>query len=144
MDMGNVAYILKPKQDVAYIYDHITVRQALERLRRNGYTEVPVITGDGKYIGTVSEGDFLWFILDSGLEGDSLSDLLKSTRVSQLVRQHRNPPARITSPMAELLAQSINQNFIPILDDRDVFIGIVVRGDIIKYFTGQRKTVQAS
>ena len=46
--------------------------------------------------------------------------------------------------MEELLAQSINQNFIPILDDRDVFIGIVVRGDIIKYFTGQRKTVQAS
>ena len=142
--MGNVAYILRPKQDVAYIYDNSSVRQALERLRRNGYTEVPVIHADGRYVGTVSEGDFLWFILDSGLEGDSLSDLLKSTKVSELVRQHRNPSARITAPMEELLLQSVNQNFIPILDDRDVFIGIVVRGDIIKYFNNQRKASQAS
>ena len=131
--MGNVAYILKPKQDVAYISDHITVRQALERMRHKGYTEVPVLHGDGRYVGTVSEGDFLWFILDSGLEGDSLSQLLRSTPVSSLLHRHRNPPARITAPIEELLAQSVNQNFIPILDDRDMFIGIVVRGDIIKY-----------
>ena len=140
----NIAYFLLPKARVAYLYDDYTFRQGLEKMRHHGYTAIPVISRSGQYIGTVSEGDFLWFILDSGLEGDSLSDLLKSTRVSQLVRQHRNPPARITSPMEELLAQSINQNFIPILDDRDVFIGIVVRGDIIKYFTGQRTTVQAS
>ena len=132
--MGNVAYILKPKQDVAYIFDHITVRQALERMRHKGYTEVPVLHSDGRYVGTVSEGDFLWFILDSGLEGDSLSQLLRSTPVSSLLHRRRNPPARITAPMEELLAQSVTQNFIPILDDRDMFIGIVVRGDIIKYY----------
>lgn len=132
--MGNAAYILKPKQDVAYISEHITVRQALERMRRNGYTEVPVISRDGRYQGTVSEGDFLWFILDSGLEGEALGDLLRRTKVSALAQRRRNPPARITSPMEELLRQSVSQNFIPILDDRDMFIGIVVRGDIIKYF----------
>ena len=134
--MGNVAYILKPKQDVAYIFDHITVRQALERMRHKGYTEVPVLHSDGRYVGTVSEGDFLWFILDSGLEGDSLSQLLRSTPVSSLLHRRRNPPARITAPMEELLAQSDeNKNaFIAILDDRDMFIGIVVRGDIIKYY----------
>jgi len=137
--MGNVAYILKPKQDVTYIFDHITVRQALERMRRDGFTEVPVISNDGKYVGTVSEGDFLWFFLDSGLEGDALLDLMKNTKVSALVRKNRNPSAKITAPMEELLQQSINQNFIPILDDRDVFIGIVVRGDIIKYFTKKRE-----
>lgn len=132
--MGNAAYILKPKQDVAYISEHITVRQALERMRRNGYTEVPVISRDGRYQGTVSEGDFLWFILDSGLEGEALGDLLRRTKVSALTQRRRNPPARITSPMEDLLRQSVSQNFIPILDDRDMFIGIVVRGDIIKYF----------
>ena len=137
--MGNVAYILRPKQDVSYIFDHITVRQALERMRRDGFTEVPVISSDGKYVGTVSEGDFLWFILDSGLMGNELVGLLKNTKVSALVRKNRNPSAKITSPMEDLLQQSINQNFIPILDDRDVFIGIVVRGDIIKYFTQKRE-----
>ena len=132
--MGYVAYILQPKQVVAYIFDHITVRQALERMRHMGYTEVPVLHSDGRHVGTVSEGDFLWFILDSGLEGDSLSQLLRSTPVSSLLHRRRNPPARITAPMEELLAQSVTQNFIPILDDRDMFIGIVVRGDIIKYY----------
>ena len=137
--MGNVAYILKPKQDISYIFDHISVRQALERMRRDGFTEVPVIANDGKYVGTVSEGDFLWFILDSGLEGNALASLLKNTKVSVLVQKKRNPPAWITSPMEDLLLQSTRQNFIPILDDREVFIGIVVRGDIIRYFTDRQK-----
>jgi len=137
--MGNVAYILKPKQDISYIFDHISVRQALERMRRDGFTEVPVIANDGKYVGTVSEGDFLWFILDSGLEGNALASLLKNTKVSVLVQKKRNPPAWITSPMEDLLLQSTRQNFIPILDDREVFIGIVVRGDIIRYFTNRQK-----
>ena len=87
--MGNVAYILKPKQDVAYISDHITVRQALERMRHKGYTEVPVLHGDGRYVGTVSEGDFLWFILDSGLEGDSTSQFSAAPPPQPARKNHR-------------------------------------------------------
>ena len=27
----------------------------------------------------------------------------------------------------------MNQNFVPVIDDRDMFIGIVTRSDILKY-----------
>ena len=60
----NVISLLTPKAQVAYIYDDCTIRQGLEKLRAHGYTAVPVLARDGRYVGTVSEGDFLWNILD--------------------------------------------------------------------------------
>ena len=60
----NLLFFLKPKNTVAYVYDGNTLRQGLEKMRAHGYTAVPVIEKDGTYVGTVSEGDFLWYLLD--------------------------------------------------------------------------------
>ena len=62
----NIAFLLTPKSQVAYIYEDSTFRQALEKLRHHGYSAVPVLTRDGKYAGTLSEGDFLWSMLEIG------------------------------------------------------------------------------
>ena len=59
----NIAYFLLPKGRVAYLYDDYTFRQGLEKMRHHGYTAIPVISRNGQYIGTVSEGDFLWRLL---------------------------------------------------------------------------------
>ena len=67
----NIAYFLLPKNSVAYLYDDCTFRQGLEKMKYHGYTAIPVISRDGKYVGTVSEGDFLWRLLSKGT--DSLS-----------------------------------------------------------------------
>ena len=61
----NIAYFLLPKSRIAYLYDDFTFRQGLEKMRNRGYTAIPVITRDGRYVGTVSEGDFLWRLLDT-------------------------------------------------------------------------------
>ena len=55
----NIAYFIHPKQDVATLYDDCTLRQGLEKMRHHGYTAIPVVTRDNKYVGTVTEGDFL-------------------------------------------------------------------------------------
>ena len=60
----NVLMLLKPKNTVKYIYDTNTLRQGLEKMRAHSYTAIPVISEDGKYVGTVSEGDFLYYIVD--------------------------------------------------------------------------------
>ena len=60
----NVIMLLKPKDTIKYIYDKNTLRQGIEKLRAHSYTAIPVISKDGKYVGTVSEGDFLYYILD--------------------------------------------------------------------------------
>ena len=62
----NIIHLLKIKSDVAYIYESNTLRQGLEKMKRYGYTAIPVITKDGDYAGTVTEGDFLWHIIEKG------------------------------------------------------------------------------
>ena len=127
----NVLMLLKPKETVKYIYESNTLRQGLEKMRAHSYTAIPVISDEGKYVGTVSEGDFLYYILDRQ-EGGMKSQ--EKHRIRDILRRDFNPAVRIDVSMDELLERAQNQNFVPVTDDRGAFIGIVTRQDIIKYF----------
>lgn len=127
----NVAMLLKPKETVKYIFEDNTLRQGLEKMRAHSYTAIPVISEDGKYEGTVSEGDFLYYILDKDTKGMKEQE---KRYVRDILRKDFNPAVRIDVKMEELLARAVNQNFIPVTDDRGTFIGIVTRQDILKYF----------
>ncbi len=137
----NIAFFLTPKHEVAFLYENQSLRQGLEKIRHHGYTAIPVITQDSKYIGTVSEGDFLRYILRE--DGQRLSktimqDLEKVTiRQALLPNAAQNPAVRITQSAEDLLFQAMNQNFIPVIDDVGSFIGIVTRKDILSYFYRQ-------
>ena len=142
----NVAFFLTPRQKVTCINDTATVRQALETMKRHGYTAVPVITDENIYIGTVSEGDFLWGIVKMrrGESAPTQVDIrdLESIKVTDILRPDRNPPVPVTAPIGELLTRAMNQNFIPVIDDRGSLIGIVTRKTIIKYCTENGVTVK--
>ena len=127
----NVLMLLKPKETVKYIYETNTLRQGLEKMRAHSYTAIPVISEDGKYVGTVSEGDFLYYIVD--LRSNTIKDR-KKHRVSDIIRKDFNPAVRINVSMDEVLRRAVNQNFVPVTDDWGTFIGIVTRQDIIKHF----------
>ncbi len=127
----NILYLLKPKAMVSYVSTNATVRQGLEVMRAHGYTAIPVIDENGGYAGSVSEGDFLWHILR--FSGDDLkSQELYS--VMDIVNDERNLPVKINVSMDDLLLRVMDQNFVPVIDDRNIFIGIITRRDIIKYF----------
>ncbi|MEG1658617.1 MAG: CBS domain-containing protein [Oscillibacter sp.] len=137
----NIAYFLRPKNSVAYLYDDCTFRQGLEKMRHHGYTAIPVINREGKYIGTVSEGDFLWRLLAGETDaekGISLKDT-EQWRVRDILQENNYPSARITVSMEELLTNAMQQNFIPVVDDLGNFIGIVTRKDILRYFADQKE-----
>lgn len=123
--------LLKPKETVKYIYNTNTLRQGFEKMRAHSYTAIPVISEDGKYVGTVSEGDFLYYIVD--MRNSALTEKEKHS-VSDILRKDFNPAVRIDVTMDELLNRAVNQNFVPVVDDWGTFIGIVTRQDIIKYF----------
>jgi len=142
----NIAYFLLPKNRVAYLYDDCTFRQGLEKMRHHGYTAIPVITRNGQYVGTVSEGDFLWRLLadePSAQFSRSMKDL-EQLRVRDILRGNNYPSVRITVSMEELLNSAMNQNFIPVVDDIGSFIGIVTRKDIIRYFAEQKDAAEPS
>ena len=137
----NIASFLLPKAEVAYLRDDMTLRQGLEKLRRSGFTAIPVIDREDRYVGVISVGDFLWNILayNQDLESITLKKLEQMT-VRDFIQNGKVQPACIDTAMDTLLDRTINQNFVPVIDDRNVFIGIVTRSDIIKYFVDKYKT----
>ena len=126
----NILKLLKPKAVIDYIYDDATVRQAIEKMRNHGFTAIPVINRDGEYVKTLAEGDFLYFMLEKNLSG--IKELERYS-VSQITKRVKNNPVYSYSTIEDLILLSMNQNFVPVIDDRKVFIGIVTRRDILQY-----------
>lgn len=125
----NVLRFLTPKIEVEYVNIDSTVRQGLEKMRFHGYAAIPVINDEGLYMGTVTEGDFLW-----ALYNDNNPDLkkLEKTQLKSIIR-HDYQPVLASASMDEILTRAYYQNFVPVVDDRGVFIGIIKRKEIIKH-----------
>ncbi|MDO4556515.1 MAG: CBS domain-containing protein [Lachnospiraceae bacterium] len=126
----NILFFLTPKTDVAYLYDDYTIAQALETIWTSNYTALPMINREGKYIGTVTEGDFLWGLLD---QHDINADNIHVKKVGELTRKVLHKPVSVSAKMEDLLTTAKDQNFVPVVDDNKVFIGIVTRKDILQY-----------
>ena len=124
----NVAFFLTPKREVEYIYSEYTVRQTLEKMSYHKYASIPIIDRYGFYRGTITEGDLLWFI--KGMGGMSLKDA-EEVPIMDIPRKMDYLPVHIDSDIDDLIDKALNQNFVPVIDDSDHFIGIVTRKDII-------------
>ena len=129
----NILFFLTPKSEVAYIYTDDTIRQALEKMEHHRYAAVPVLEHSGKYVGTITEGDLLWGIKNQyNLNLKAAEDV----PVSVIRRRADYQPVSGKSRMEDLIDRALNQNFVPAVDDRGLFIGIITRKDIIKYYAG--------
>ena len=134
----NVAFFLIPKSQVTYLSEDTDLRRGMEQLRRRGYTAVPVISREGKYMGCVSEGDFLWNIMSMG----SLDPRdLERVRVGDIVSA-RAAAVRVTTPTQKLWDALLDQNFVPVVDDRDMFMGIVTRRSVMAYLMNRKGGVR--
>lgn len=126
----NILFFLTPKSDVVYIDEDASLRHALDKMERHRYAAVPIISRQGQYVGTLTEGDLLWYIRKQPEAKFREADRIQVTEVP---RRSDNKPVRIDSRMEDLLDKAIMQNFVPVLDDQKSFIGIVTRRDIMKY-----------
>lgn len=127
----NILFFLTPKNEVAYIFEDETLRQALEKMEYHKYSAVPVINRNGRYIGTITEGDMLW-----GIKNKFNLSLKEAERVTvtAIDRRSDNRPVNANSNMEDLIDKALNQNFVPVVDDQRNFIGIITRKDIIRYY----------
>ncbi|WP_054949119.1 CBS domain-containing protein [Numidum massiliense] len=126
----NIAFFLLPKDEVKFLNPEATLRQALEKMKYHRYTSVPLINEQGQYVGTLTEGDLLWFINNALDEGRT--DVLKA-KLKDVPQRVHNVPVSINAEVEDLLTLAIDQNFIPVEDDQKSFIGIIRRRDIIKF-----------
>lgn len=135
----NILFFLTPKNEVAYIYEDETLRQALEKMEFHKYSAVPVINRQGRYVGTITEGDMLWGIKNKF--NLSLKEAEHVT-VTAIDRRSDNRPVYARSDMEDLIDKALNQNFVPVVDDQNNFIGIITRKDIIRYFYKKSQETQ--
>ena len=133
----NVLFFLKPKQEVCVLHKNYTLRQGIEELRQYGFAAVPVIDEDGQYCGTVTVGDLLRQVLqhDSKAEWEQIP-------LREAMRTDVKKPVNVMADMDELLQVAMTQNFVPVVDDRGMFIGIVTRQDIMRYFAREYQALE--
>ena len=119
-----------PKSLSVHLGDDSTVRQALEKMRYHRYTAVPVIDKEGKYIGTLRSDDVLKYFFEMG-EIDMRS--AERMPVVNIIDRGYSAPLSHAATVEELIEQVKEHNFVPVVDDRGVFIGIVLRRDVLNY-----------
>ncbi len=128
--MNNILFFLTPKAMCAFLYDDYTVRQAFEKMETAGYAALPILNRRGEYRGTLTEGDVLW-----AMKNMCYMDIRQAEahRIMEISRRKDNVPVRVTTSMHDLVERATAQNFVPVVDDKDAFIGLVTRKAIINY-----------
>jgi len=127
----NILFFLKPKNEVEFIYDDESVGEVIDKMELHSYSAIPLISRQhGTYIGTLTARDLLWTIKNSHdyrmVEAQDMS-------VMHVKRGHDNEPVDADANMEDLIDKIANQNFVPVIDDSNIFIGIITRKDIINY-----------
>lgn len=126
----NIAFFLLPKQEVVCLTPQSTVRQALERMEYHRYSAVPLVDDEGKFAGTITEGDLLWALKNA----PELSfDAINKLRLKDIPQKIHNQAVPINAQIEDLINLAVVQNFVPVVDDQERFIGIIRRREIIDY-----------
>lgn len=132
--MNNILFFLTPKAMCAFVYDDYTIRQALEKMEGAGFAALPILSRRGEYRGTITEGDLLWAIKNLCYMDMRQAE---ARRIMEIQRKKDNVPVKVTTGMHDLVQRASSQNFVPVVDDKDAFIGIITRSAIIKYCSEQ-------
>lgn len=130
----NIAFFLTPKNEVVYESIESNMRQVMEKMENNGYTSIPLLDKYGKYVGTITEGDLLWKLKNTP---DLNFKNTQSVKVMDIERRVTHKSVSISEDIESIINLSINQNYVPVVDDEGIFIGIIKRSDIINYCAKQ-------
>ena len=122
------AKIMIPKACTIVLHQDNTVRQGLETMCHNSYTAIPVLDARGVYVGCVTEGDFLRHIL---AVNSTDKKKLEQTKIGEIMRADFCPAVSIRASFQEVMDLAMEQNFVPVVDDRNALCGIVTRRNLL-------------
>ena len=128
MEKKNVLLLLTPKTELACLQDDMNVRQAIEKMKAHGYMAIPVLSKNGEYLGTITEGDLLWKLVDEDSDIEALDDI----NIKEIIRKNYTSAVKVDASIEELTSVITEQNFVPVVDDRNILMGIVTRKRVLK------------
>lgn len=132
----NILFFLKPKSELAYIHKEDTLRQAIEKMEYHKYSSIPMLDKEGKYVGSITEGDLLWGIKNKYNLNLKEAEMVPITEID---RKTDYKAVKADADIEDLVEKAMEQNFVPVVDDQDNFIGMITRKDIIKYYYEKMK-----
>lgn len=129
-DTINILSFLTPKSEVTCVKESFSLRQTMEKMENCFFSAVPVLDDNERYVGTLTEGDILWY-----LKKNSFPSIYDAERIPMTAVERRTVVNAVNANTRaeELMNASLNQNFVPVTDDRGVFIGLVTRQRLIRY-----------
>ncbi|MDP3130420.1 MAG: CBS domain-containing protein [Bacillota bacterium] len=127
----DILAFMKPTREVVTVRVESSLVEALGTMEKYRFTSVPIIDARGYYVGTLSEGDLLWAIKNQlGFDMAKASTFL----VGKIKRNRDYEPIPATATIDQLIGKASNENFVPIVDEDNLLIGIVTRKTLLNYF----------
>ena len=126
----NIMRFVVPKSLVEFVSVDNTIRQAFEKMRYHRYVAIPVIDGEGRYVGTLRNDDIFAYFYENGSFDTKFAE---RDKVAGITDSNYNPPVYHNAEMNELIERVGEHNFVPVVDDRGCFIGIILRRDILDF-----------
>ena len=127
--MKNHLFYLLPKSETVFLTNTDSFNQAYNMFVITNYTALPVINKKGQYVGTICEGDLLR-VLSLSLTHPEID--LSSFEIKDIEFKINLEVAKINESYEHLVELAVKQNFIPLVDDQGIFIGILRRQELIK------------
>ena len=134
----NILRFLIPKSSVEYVKTGSTVRQTLEKMRYHNYLAIPVLDDDGRYVATVRSDDiYNYFLKNGGFD----FKMAEADGLSKIINEKYSTPLYHNASIGELIECVKERKFVPVVDDRGCFIGIILRRDVLAFlFNHYEKT----
>jgi len=127
----DISSFIKPKNQVILVYSDHSIHDALEIMEKSRFTSIPIINRKGEYFGTLTEGDLLWEI-----KNNAQFNIKKAEKITvgEMQRLRDYESIHINSNIDQLILKASNENFVPVIDDQNQFVGIVTRKTLLDYF----------
>lgn len=137
----NIVRFLIPKSAVEYVKLGSTVRQALEKMRYHHYVAIPVLDDEGRYVATLRTDDIFKYFLANGKFDYKTAE---RDGLSAIIDPKYSRPLYHDAPIEDMIEYVKEHNFVPVVDDRGCFMGIILRRDVLAFlFNHYKKTVES-
>ncbi len=130
--MDSIISLLTPKKTTSFLLDISTLRQAIEKFDAHKFSVVPLVDLEGHYVGTLSEGDILRYLKN---QSDFNLKMAENVLVKDIDHYRPYKEVKVDALILEVFTLSLEQNFIPVVDDKGVYIGIITRKAIIQHLS---------
>ena len=128
MEKINALLFITPKTELMCLSEDMSVRQAIEKMKAHSYMATPVISKNGEYLGTITEGDLLWKLVQENGNIEALENI----NIKKIIRKNYNTSVKVDVDTETISSIITEQNFIPVVDDRNILMGIITRKKILK------------